>query len=114
MLSDATNMRVGDNVHCMSHMHTMKEDFKKCVKKYQACGGNVSEDMLTDKVLDDALESAAATAQKFGRSAPGKSEARSVDKCSETFAAAPGTMELVTKYENSFIAKHNLGQCCSE
>ena len=68
MLSDRMSKRYGQHhVHCFTSTHNMKEDFKRCMAQYEACGGIVNQKFMTDEVLDGALAYAKKNAMGNGR-----------------------------------------------
>ena len=107
VLSAATVTRYGEPeeklVHCMMHLHTLKRDFVRCAKAYQACGGPAGAD-LSDANLEHILEEAAAGARGRGRSVGSHAP------CSSMFDSE--MMEQVMGVEKSYIKKYNLGTCC--
>ena len=107
VLSAATITRYGEPeqelVHCMMHMDTVKADFVRCAKEYQACGGPADAD-LSDANLEHILKEAAAGALEGGRSVGSHAP------CSSMFDSE--MMEQVMGIERSFINKYNLGTCC--
>ena len=107
VLSAATVTRYGEPedklVHCMMHMHTLKADFVRCAKEYQACGGPAGAD-LSDANLEHILEKASASAKASGRSVGSHAP------CSSMFDSE--MMEQVMGVEKSYIDKYNLGTCC--
>ena len=107
VLSAATVTRYGEPkeklVHCMMHMHTLKADFVRCAKEYQACGGPADAD-LSDANLEHILEKASAAAKASGRSVGSHAT------CSSMFDSE--MMEQVMGIEKSYIKKYNLGTCC--
>ena len=107
VLSAATITRYGEPeqklVHCMLHMDTLKADFVRCAKEYQACGGPEGAD-LSDANLELILKEASASAIGSGRSVGSHAP------CSSMFDSE--MMEQVMGIEKSFIDKYNLGTCC--
>ena len=107
VLSAATVTRYGEPeeklVHCMMHLHTLKADFVRCAKEYQACGGPAGAD-LSDANLERILNEAAADAKGNGRSVGSHAT------CSSVFDSE--MMEQVMGIEKSFIKKYKLGTCC--
>ena len=107
VLSAATVTRYGEPkeklVHCMMRMHTLKADFVRCAKEYQACGGPAGAD-LSDANLESILKEAAASATGSGRSVGSHAP------CSSMFDSE--MMEQVMGVEKSYIDKYNLGTCC--
>jgi len=107
VLSAATVTRYGEPkeklVHCMMHMHTLKADFVRCAKEYQACGGPAGAD-LSDANLEHILKEAVAEAKGQGRSVGSHAT------CSSMFDSE--MMEQVMGIEKSYIKKYNLGTCC--
>ena len=107
VLSAATITRYGEPeqklVHCMMHLDTVKADFVRCAKEYQACGGPADAD-LSDANLEHILKVAAAGASGNGRSVGSHAP------CSSMFDSE--MMEQVMGIEKSFIKKYNLGTCC--
>ena len=108
VLSAATLTRYGEPeeklVHCMMHLHTLKADFVRCAKEYQACGGPAGAD-LSDANLEHILkETAKIVTQNDGRSVGSHAP------CSSMFDSE--MMEQVMGVEKSYIEKYNLGTCC--
>ena len=107
VLSAATITRYGEPeqklVHCMMHLDTLKTDFVRCAKEYQACGGPEGAD-LSDANLELILKEASASAIGSGRSVGSHAP------CSSMFDSE--MMEQVMGIERSFINKYNLGTCC--
>ena len=107
VLSAATITRYGEPeeklVHCMMHLHTLKADFVRCAKEYQACGGPAGAD-LSDANLERILKEGAAMARGMGRSVGSHAP------CSSMFDK--DMMEQVMGIEKSYIKKYDLGTCC--
>ena len=108
VLSAATVTRYGEPeeklVHCMMHMHTLKADFVRCAKEYQACGGPAGAD-LSDANLEHILkETAKIVTQNDGRSVGSHAP------CSSMFDSE--MMEQVMGVETSYINKYDLDTCC--
>ena len=104
MLSDRMSKRYGQHhVHCFTSTHNMKEDFKRCVAQYEACGGVVNHKFMTDAVLDNALAIAKQNAMGNGRKVGNHAA------CSTMFDAE--TIRAVKQHEGSLF--FGSADCCS-
>lgn len=89
-------------VHCWVRTHNMVEDTKKCMAKYEKCGGIYVKEGLTAHNV--------ATAQMRAESGDTGSKHAACSK----FFANQTTMGSVMESEAEMIETYNLDQCCSE
>merc|ERR1711990_217305 len=83
--------------------HNMKEDFKRCMAQYEACGGIVNQKFMTDAVLDGALALAKSNAMGNGRKVGNHAA------CSDMFDAE--MIAAVKKVEGTLFLGSK--DCCS-
>jgi len=95
----------GGYMHCVMKTHTVEDDFKKCIKQYESCGGVVDPAFFTENVIKAATAQASKDAAANGRSVGNHAS------CDSMFDAT--TKAAVEKIEQSTISKYNLGKCCS-
>merc|ERR1740115_392738 len=92
----------GGYMHCVMQTHTVLDDFKKCIKQYENCGGVVNPATFTDKVIEDASNQVSEDARENGRSVGDHGS------CDSMFDST--TKAAMEKIEESTISKYNLGQ----
>merc|ERR1711865_1087266 len=95
----------GGYMHCVMKTHTVEDDFKKCIKQYERCGGVVNPATFTDKVIKDTIVQASKDARAGGRSVGDHAS------CDSMFDST--TKAAMEKIEKSTISKYDLGRCCS-
>ena len=107
VLSDRVRVRYGSgNIHCMSTMDTMKDDFTACRHRYRLCGGQVSGNNTDDDYLFATLKETGSKVSEHGRSVGDHAS------CSNMFDA--DLQAAVMDHERHLVREFNLGSCCPQ